>query len=211
MPHLCRVADRWAKQLICLLSRRAMNVQDISRSSEDYARVALIDATTTLLATRRPDIPADFIAKLFGLAVPEDLERYGADDLAGIAEHSWSFIAERGPGAPKMRFEPAANRPGLAILEILNDDMPFLVDSVVGEIHHRELAIRLFVHPVFVVERNAAGSLTNFKAPRTVGSHCESFIHLHVEGAEDPAARADILEELGRILADVQVCVTDWQ
>ena len=45
------------------------------------------------------------------------------------------------------------------MLEILNDDMPFLVDSVLGELGERAADIRLLVHPVFSVERDQAGRL----------------------------------------------------
>jgi len=188
-----------------------MNIQDIPRRGGDYSSVALIDAATVLLNKRRPDIPNDFLVKLFGLAVPEDIERYTADQLAGIAEQSWSFLAERQPGAPKLRCEPTAVRPGIAVLDILNDDMPFLVDSVVAELNHRGLDIRLFVHPVFVVERNLAGKLVNFKGARTVGGQRESFIHLHIEGLDDAAERAEILRALETILAEVRLAVQDWQ
>ena len=188
-----------------------MNVQDVPRIGNDYAGVALIDAATALLAKLKPDIPADFVAKLFGLAVPEDLQRHSADELAGIAERSWAFLAERQAGVPKLRFEPAVAPAGIAVLEIVNDDMPFLVDSVVGELNQRGLDIRLFVHPVFVVERNAKGELVNFKAARTVGGQRESFIHVHIEGADDAAQRTDIVRALEGILADVRVCVQDWQ
>ena len=75
-----------------------MNIQDMTRGGDDYASVALIDAATLLLAARRSDIADDFLAKLFGLAVPEDLARYTAEQLAGIAEQSWSFLAERPAG-----------------------------------------------------------------------------------------------------------------
>ncbi|MGA2892664.1 MAG: NAD-glutamate dehydrogenase [Xanthobacteraceae bacterium] len=188
-----------------------MNVQDIPRRSDDYPSVALIDAATVLLTKRRPDIPDDFLLKLFGLAVPEDLDRYSADQLAGIAEQSWSFLAERQAGAAKLRCEPAAVRRGVTVLEILNDDMPFLVDSVVAELNHRGLDIRLFVHPVFVVERDIAGKLVNFKGARTVGGLRESFIHLHVEGLDDTAQRTEILQALETILAEVRLAVQDWQ
>ncbi len=115
--------------------------------------------------------------------MPEDLERYTAEELADIAERSWSFLQERQSGVAKIRFEPIAAKSGGAVLEIVNDDMPFLVDSVVGELNQRGLDIRLFVHPVFVVERDLAGRLVNFKGARTVGGHRESFIHIHVDGA----------------------------
>src|SRR5277367_180926 len=174
-----------------------MNVQDVPRgdlphSGDDYASVALIDAVTAELMRRRRDIPDDFPAKLFGLAVPEDLERYTAEELVDIAERSWSFLQERQPGTAKMRLEPIAAKRGGAVLEIVNDDMPFLVDSVVGEINRRGLDIRLFVHPVFVVERDLAGRLVNFKGARTVGGHRESFIHIHVDGADEAEQRADL-------------------
>jgi len=188
-----------------------MNVQDIPHGGDDYASVALIDAATALLAKRKPDIPTDFLAKLFGLAAPDDLARYGAEELAAIAERSWTFFAEREAGVPKIRFEPAAAARGVAVLEIVNDDMPFLVDSVVGELNARSLDIRLFVHPVFVVERDLAGKLTNFKGARNVGGQRESFIHIHVDSLEDVARRAEIVEALNGILAEVRVCVEDWQ
>jgi len=188
-----------------------MNVQDIPRRGDGYAGAALIDAATALLTERRPEIPDGFVAKLFGLAVPEDLERYSAEALAGIAEHSWSFLSERQLGLPKLRFEPVAALRGAAVLEILNDDMPFLVDSIVAELNQRGLDIRLLVHPIFVVERDLAGKLVNFKGARTVGGHRESFIYLHVEGLEDTAGRAEIVRVLESILAEVRVAVQDWQ
>ena len=71
-----------------------MNIQDIPRRGGDYSSVALIDAATVLLNKRRPDIPNDFLVKLFGLAVPEDIERYTADQLAGIAEQGFELFRE---------------------------------------------------------------------------------------------------------------------
>ena len=89
--------------------------------------------------------------------------------------------------------------------------MPFLVDSVLGEINQRGLDIRLFVHPVFVVERDAAGRLVNFKADRNVGGERESFIHIHLDGADDAEQRAELVREVEGILADVRVAVQDWK
>jgi glutamate dehydrogenase len=188
-----------------------MNIQDSPRRAGDYESVALVEAATILLAKRNGEIPKDFLTKLFGLAVPEDLERYTAEELASIAEQSWSFFAERQNGVPKLRFEPAAAMTGTSVLEIINDDMPFLVDSVVSELTQRGIDIRLFVHPVFFVERDPAGKLATFKSARTVGTQSESFIHVHVAGLADAAQREEILRELEAILGDVGIAVQDWQ
>ncbi len=188
-----------------------MKAQDISRGDDGHASAALLDKAAALLEKRKPDISQGFVGELFGLAVAEDLERYSAEALAGIAEQSWIFLAERKAGMPKIRFEPAAALHGTSVLEIVNDDMPFLVDSVVGEINQRGLDIRLLVHPVFAVERDAAGRLTKFLAAHGAGGVRESFIHLHVEGVDGAAQRAEIVRALEGILADVRVCVQDWQ
>src|SRR5215469_16595985 len=120
-----------------------MNVQDVPRGDNphdgqpdgDLASVALITAADALLSQRRRDIPDDFIAKLFGLAVPQDLERYAAGELADIAERSWALLQERQAGTAKIALEPLPGRNSSAVLDIVNDDMPFLVDSVIGEIN----------------------------------------------------------------------------
>ena len=69
----------------------------------------------------------------------------------------------------------------VSVLDIINDDMPFLLDSVVGELNQRGLDIRLLVHPVFAVERDAAGTLTAFKGAAKDGGRHESFIHIHID------------------------------
>ena len=188
-----------------------MNVQDFPRPGDDRGALALVVAAASLLAERRRDIPRDFVAALYGYAAPEDLARYSAEELAAIAEQSWALLATRQAGTPNIRFEPSPLRPSLAVLEIVNDDMPFLVDSVLGELNERGLDIRLLVHPVFTVERDAAGKLLAFKGTRKAEGGRESFIHIHIEGVAEPAQRAEIVTAVAEILADVRVCVEDWR
>ena len=188
-----------------------MDIEHRLRNGADDAGAALIDAAAIVLAKRRHGIPDGFLVKLFGHAVPEDIARYSAEELAGFAERSWFFLIERIAGTAKIRFEPAAAPRGIAVLEIVNDDMPFLVDSVVGELNQRGLDIRLFVHPVFAVERDPAGRLVRFEGVPTVGGLRESFIYLHIEGMDDAARRAETVQALEEILADVRLCVADWQ
>jgi glutamate dehydrogenase len=188
-----------------------MNVQDFPHTTDDSAGQALIGAAAAALARRRHDIPATFLAELLGSAVPDDLQRYGPDELAAIAERSWALLAERKAGAPKISFEPAPVTRTVAVLDIINDDMPFLLDSVVGELNQRGLGIRLLVHPVFTVERDAAGALVAFKGVAKGGGLRESFIHIHIEGVAQAARRVEIVRALEDILAGVRVAVQDWR
>ena len=142
---------------------------------------------------------------------PEDFARYRPEELAGIAEQSWALLQERKSGAPKIRFEPAAAKPGVAVLEMINDDMPFLVDSMLGEISERDLDIRLLVHPVFTRRAQRDGQLNAFHGAHKGNGRRESFIHIHVDDDGDDAARADLVRTLADILAEVRVCVQDWR
>ena len=177
----------------------------------DQSGAALIAAAAKLLVERKSAVPDGFVVQLFGLAAPEDLRHCGAAVLAGIAEQSWSFFAERPAGAPKIRFEPLAGVRGISVLEIVNDDMPFLVDSVVGELNSRGLEIRSFFHPVFLVRRDAAGRLIEFGSSQAADARRESFIHFHIEEGDDPAQRTAVVDALSEVLAEVRISVQDWR
>jgi glutamate dehydrogenase len=156
-------------------------------------------------------MPAEFPDALFGRAVPDDLARYSREQLAAIAADSWAFLATRSPGAAKVRLASHPAAFGVTVLEIANDDMPFLVDSVAGELHERGLDISLLVHPIFSIERDAVGNLIGFEATANGNGRRESFIHIHIDGLQDAAAREDLAATLEAILAEVRVSVTDWQ
>ncbi len=117
-------------------------------------QLALLAQAGAILRERAADAPQDFAAHLFAGAAAEDLVRYEAAELADVAAASWRFLGERKPGMPKIRIAtaPPADGPRLkdiSIIELVNDDMPFLVDSVMGELTERGLDTHLLVHPVF--------------------------------------------------------------
>ena len=188
-----------------------MAVQNIPRPTEEGASQTLIAEAAALAAGRWRDFPPDFFAALYGRAPPDDLERYRPEELAAIGEEARSFLAERKPGDAKIAFTPARLTPGVTVLNVLNDDMPFLVDSVLGELSERGVDIRFLVHPVLTVERDEAGRLTAFKGVRKGEGRRESFIHIHVQGMDDAAQRAEIVHALEDVLTDVRVGVQDWR
>jgi glutamate dehydrogenase len=188
-----------------------MAVADNGRGEDARTSQSMLRSAAAALALREPGVPEDFLEDFFGHALPEDLERYQPQELAALADDSWAFFTQRTPGVPKLRLAPADMAAGISILDIVNDDMPFLLDSVVGELSERALDIRLLVHPVFTVERDAAGTLLKFGGTRRGDGQRESFIHIHVDGLDDEAARADVVRALEGILADVRVSVQDWR
>ncbi|HET8972481.1 MAG TPA: NAD-glutamate dehydrogenase, partial [Pseudolabrys sp.] len=184
-----------------------------SGSSERTAARATIEEAGAALVRRRIGIPAGFIEQLYGRVVPEDVARYGPDDLATLAARAYDFMAERKPGAPKIRcetieLEHSADRNSVTVVEIVNDDMPFLVDSVMGEITERRLDVRLVAHPMFGVRRSGS-KLIGIDAPDAANVR-ESFIHIHLSPIADGAC-ADLVRALEIVLGEVRLAVQDWR
>ena len=191
---------------------------DLAGNDEARAEAALIAAAGNILRQENREVPADFIAGLFERAVPEDLMRYAARELAELAADAWALISVRKRGTANIRFnspEGTGNHPRLktvSVLEIVNDDMPFLLDSVLGELNERGIEAFLVLHPVFTVKRDAAGRLVAFKGTQAVdGALRESFIHLHVSRIDSEKQRAEIVAALEQVLRDVRGCVADWR
>jgi len=185
-------------------------------STEEAAARALIAQAGSLLAGGHPEVPKGFLAQLFARAVPEDLLRFAADDLATIAAASFAFLGDRRHGAPKIRFEIVEPKSSgalkaVGVIEIANDDMPFLVDSVLAELNERGLSPQLVVHPVFGVERDSAGKLVKLFIDANAGGRRESFIQIFLAPVDDPTRRSHVVEGILEALAQVRLAVQDWR
>ncbi len=188
---------------------------ELPASPDESAARGVIEQASAALGKRRREIPGSFVAQLFGRSVPEDLARYGAEDVATLAERAYDFMVDRASGTPKIRCDNVAlaasgDRKAIAVIEIVNDDMPFLVDSVMGEIADPRLDVRLVAHPMFCVQRNGS-KLTTLNGPGASKGKRESFIHVHLTPLADDASRDELVRALQTVLGEVRVAVQDWR
>ncbi len=142
-----------------------------------------------------------------GAQVPERLAR--------LALNAFAFYGERGDGAVKLRaydFEDDAALGPVTIIEAINDDMPFLLSSMLAEIIDRGLSVRFVAHPILRAQRNSEGRLTNLATSERLpgGGRAESFVHIEIDPVDSEAERQDLLRRLGEILDEVRIAVTDW-
>src|SRR5881296_3844821 len=119
-----------------------------------------VDLVQRLATEARNRVSADdaesashFVWRYFALVAPDDIIYTSFDTLIGGALSLWEFGNERKAGTPKVRlFNPTIEKNGWAlehtVIEVVNDDMPFLVDSVTAEVNQRERNIHLLLHPV---------------------------------------------------------------
>jgi glutamate dehydrogenase len=186
--------------------------------TDDDVRLQKQQQIAALVASRiAPDARSTvqaFIARYYEQVDPEDLQERLPADLYGAALSHWNFARRREPGHSRVRaFNPTLEEHGWqskhTIVEIVNDDMPFLVDSVAMEANRHGGVLHLIIHPILPVERAPDGTLVGLA---TGGSaNRESFIHLEVDRITDAAALAALASDLARVLDDVRAAVTDWK
>ena len=157
-----------------------------------------------------------FVARYFAQVDPEDLAERRPADLYGAALSHWNFARKREPGKPRLRvFNPTLEEHGWqsthTIIEIVNDDMPFLVDSVTMEVNRHGLTLHLIIHPLVLVDRDAEGTLRGLGTEGTPSARRESFIHVEVDRITDPKRQEMLAADVIRVLGDVRVAVADWK
>jgi glutamate dehydrogenase len=158
-----------------------------------------------------------FADALFAHGAAEDVAAYSAETLAEMARAAWSFFRRREDDKPQVRLTdwPAADRQGRAatVVEILGANRPFILDSTLGELQAAGHRIRLVLHPIFEVERDAAGRLLSF-APSRRGIKSErpreSFVHVHVAQVP-PAGHEELTSRLVSLMEEVRLVTDDWR
>lgn len=138
-----------------------------------------------------------------------DLEALNPQDAAQIAQASYNFLKERAPGIPKIRITLKKTR---TVIDIINDDMPFLVDSVSAEITRLGLNIVRIVHPIIRLKRDAKGALLSIDAleEKNISSTSESFIRIETSRLPETINEEELANNLTRMLVNVRHAVTDW-
>src|ERR1700682_3937017 len=157
-----------------------------------------------------------FIQQYFSQLDPEDLTERQPTDLYGAALSHWNFARTRDSGSARVRvFNPSIEEHGWqsthTIIEIVNDDMPFLVDSVAMEVNRHGLTLHLIVRPNIAVKRSADGTLGVLAADDDEDARHESFIRVEVDRIIEPARLDELAADLVRVLDDVRAAVADWK
>src|SRR6202521_6188476 len=156
-----------------------------------------------------------FIREYFRQVDGEDLAENTVADLYGAALSHLGFARRFHSGAPRLRvYNPRLEEHGWesshTVVEIINDDMPFLVDSITMEVNRQGDIQHLVVHPLFSMQRDAEGVLHAVR-PASAGGALESLIHVEVDRQTDPKRLKELGDGIIAVLGDVRAAVEDWE
>lgn len=163
---------------------------------------------------------ADFVAAYFEGADPQELQNRGFPTLTGLASAHWRLLdAEPNSTGARIRvFNPTLAEDGFVsehtVIQIVHDNMPFLVDSVTMCVNRSGRMAHWIVHPLLAVERDSqARVLQTWPASRnSINAHpVASLILLECDRILSQTDRQAMQADLAQVLSDVRVAVRDWQ
>jgi len=160
---------------------------------------------------------AALIRGYFRGVAQQDLAARTPRELALLCRSHLAFGLRRRPGETLVRvFDPEPARDGLesrsTLVQVVTDDMPFLVDSLRLALDTAGVAVQRLVHPVLSVTRDRGGRLVAAAlGPAASPARRESWQLFEID-RQFGAARLEVLAgALRAALADVRAAVEDWQ
>lgn len=188
-------------------------------------KLELIEKTTLMVRERvdRKESPTviSFINAFFDLVPPDEVLDHTQDTLYGIGLSMYN-LAKKKADKPMVVdvYNPRVDEHGWASkhtsLMLINDDMPFIVDSVVNLISSRDLNIHALLHPVVSLQRDSKGKLSKILGAKSTASTAsktasfESFMYIEVDQQTSEADLQDLKQALESVLHDVHLAVNDW-
>jgi len=181
----------------------------------------LIDTVCSRLREHLSGDDADqaevFARQYYRWVSPEDVAERRGLDLYGAALSHFDLARQRAPGTTKIRiynpeFEVQGWESPHTAVEIVTDDMPFLIDSIGMELNRRGFGVHLVIHPVIQVRRDGEGRLLEVLplGAHAQGTVAESVVHAEVARQTDAAELNELKAHLERVIDEVRATVTDW-
>src|ERR1700739_4451931 len=173
----------------------------------------------------RERLPADqvapcelFVRQYYQWVPAEDLADRNPLDLYGAAVAHWNLSQQRAPGEAKVRvynpdFEQHGWQSPHTLIEIVSDDMPFIVDSVTMDLSRKGYGIHLVIHPVMRIRRDASGHVIEVLEPdaESEAAVAESLLHAEVGREHDLGKLDELHRSVEQVLDQVRAAVEDWQ
>ncbi len=143
-------------------------------------------------------------------ALPGETDNFSHAEALEAARFVASTAAERMPDMAQVKLESITDDKGRRFMRmaIVNDDMPFIVDSITGAVGAHGLTVLRLLHPIMSVVRDDDHRIAEC-APNREGAKRESFVYLEVDRV-DARTRLELLADVHQVLRDVRAAVRDW-
>jgi glutamate dehydrogenase len=175
----------------------------------------ILKSRTTCASLKSRAQMREFLGQYVADVPIEDLEGRSTDIMANIAFSHLDFGAVRRKNQAKLRiYNPTEEEHGytsaFTFIEMVNDDMPFLVNSITAAVNRHDLSVHITVHPIIRVHRDSKGQLQSVCKAGNGAGQPESYIRLAIDREVDPKRLRSLESELRTVLSDIRLAARDW-
>ncbi|MGL1922447.1 MAG: NAD-glutamate dehydrogenase [Hyphomicrobiales bacterium] len=191
-------------------------------SAESQKKNEIVDMVVDILTSDKSHQNSEvgfetFLAAFLKRGNEDDYIRMGVDHLCEQLSGSWDMAQSRKFGSPKITIHSDThdNHDAQSYVHIINDDTPFLFDSILNELNELSHSPKFVLHPLIIVKRDAKGALTKIVGDDEytgdmAGSARESHVHIVIDKLGD--IEQDVLiAGLEKTLENVRYAVQDWK
>ncbi|MFC3095765.1 NAD-glutamate dehydrogenase [Alteromonas sediminis] len=164
------------------------------------------------------DMVKDFAKLLFRNMSADDLENRNDSDLYGATLSLWQTFAQYDKSEPHIRvFNPEIEKHGWhsshTIVEIMVDDMPFLVDSIRMALNRLNITAHLLLHNPIGLQRDKSNSIVKLSSgvKEEKASHKETVFLIEIDRQSTKRDLDILTKELHSVVDEVSLAVSDWQ
>jgi glutamate dehydrogenase len=176
----------------------------------------LIKQTLKLLPSKSTSVMKSFAESILASTPEEDLKQIEPKAMAKILESQWDLLKNKKANKPAIRvYTPTVENDGWTagrtVIDIAQDDMAFLIDSVVAEIVRHGQLIHILTHPTLHVAHDKKGDIKSFAMEPAEGLKRYSVSHIELRGSISNAQAEELRMGLLNVMEDVRNATRDWQ
>ncbi|MDE1463405.1 NAD-glutamate dehydrogenase [Spartinivicinus poritis] len=178
----------------------------------DYLKKLVADVVTHVPANQVDAVTA-FTHQFFSIAGFEDLLKFRKSDIVGGTLSFWKFIQQHNPEQPKITiinpdYEHFGWHSTHTVIQIIHQDLPFLVDSIRMRLNRRGTTIHYLQNTVLNSVRDESFKLI-LQSDQQGSTVKEAVMYLEIDRLEHQRELDELTDELNGVLSDVRLAVAD--
>lgn len=188
---------------------------------KDAMPSVLLENVVSLIHAKVPNSQAkqveQFATCLYAHMSKDDLNARNDSDLYGAVLSLWNALNKTPKGETHLRvFNPSQSKHGWqsthSIIEVIQPDMPFLVDSVGMALNRMGITAHMMLHTPLAIERSAqeVTKVTYLKQSPDSTEQVAVFL-IEIDRQNSSADIKALEREIQSVLGDVAASVNDWE
>lgn len=162
---------------------------------------------------KSPELFSDYVKIFFTGSIGKDFADYTIEELYNLTLSSFNFASSKPKDNFKIEiFNPTKEKDGFelpySVFNSVNEDMPFLVDTIAMQFNNFGIEIKNIIHPILTAQRSKDGKIISLLRENDRSN--ESIIQFHV-GKISNEEIEKLKIRISEVIESVKMVVGDWQ